>query len=154
MAIAATPLSTEPAHLTRAEQQFARWLRLFAVLFAIGAVMFLLRPDGTVQDIDRIGALLGMWTLPASPTPAASDFWLALGVANMTTIAVSAWLAAGDVRGRRALVYPIVASKLTSSATGVLLFVRWTPALPFLMIALVDLPIAFILLRGLRATRT
>jgi hypothetical protein len=153
MAIAAAPLAAEPAALTRAERRLARWLRLFAVLFAIGAVGFLLRPDETVADLDRVGALLGLPTLPPSPSPVASDFWLALAVANMVTITVSAWLAAGDVRGRRALVYPIVASKLTSSATGILLFVRWTTALPLLVIALVDLPIGLILIANLRASR-
>src|SRR6266566_739384 len=92
-------------------------------------------------------------SLAPSQVPVASDFWLALAVANMATITVCAWLAAGDVRGRRALAYPIVVSKLVSSGTGLLLFVQWTHAFPLLTIALVDLPIAVILLRALGRAR-
>src|ERR671937_774248 len=105
MAVAVSTPETPP--LTGPERALARWLRLFAVLFALGTLAFLLRPDDTVRNLDRLGALL----------------WLPLAVANMATITTCAWLAAGDVRGRRALVYPVVVSKLTSSGTGLLLFV-------------------------------
>jgi hypothetical protein len=114
-------------------------------------VVFLLQPDETVRDLDRVGALVRLPTLAQSRAPVMSDFWLILAVANMATIAACAWLAAGDVRRRRTLVYPIVVSKLASSTTGLLLFVRWTPAFPFLAAALVDLPIAIILVSALRA---
>ncbi|HYR96953.1 MAG TPA: hypothetical protein VEM57_09455 [Candidatus Binatus sp.] len=150
MAVAVSPRA-EAAPLTRAERKLAWLLRLFAVLFAIGAVGFLVRPDETVTDLDRLGALVGLPTLQRTAVAGVSDFWLPLAIANMATIAACAWLAAGDVRRRRALVYPIVVSKLASSATGVLLFVRWSPAFPFLAVALVDLPIAVILVSALRA---
>src|SRR5919198_375247 len=113
MAVAVSTPETPP--LTGPERALARWLRLFAVLFALGTLAFLLRPDDTVRNLDRLGA--------------------------------------GDVRGRRALVYPVVVSKLTSSGTGLLLFVQWAHALPLLAIALVDLPIAVILLRALGRAR-
>jgi len=152
MAIAVSSLP-DAAPLSTPERALARWLRLFAVLFALGALGFLLRPDDIVRDLDWMGSLLGLPTLPPSRAPVASDFWLALAVANMATITASAWLAAGDVRRRRALVYPVVVSKLASSATGLLLFVQWTRAFPLLTIALVDLPIAIVLLRALRRAR-
>jgi len=44
-------------------------------------------------------------------------------------------------------------SKLVSSGTGLLLFMQWTHAFPLLTIALVDLPIAVILLRALGRAR-
>jgi hypothetical protein len=150
MAVAVSPRA-EAAPLTRAERKLAWLLRLFAVLFAIGAVAFLVRPDETVTDLDRVGALVGLPTLHRSAVAGVSDFWLPLAIANMATIAACAWLAAGDVRRRRALVYPIIVSKVASSATGVLLFVRWATAFPFLAVALVDLPIAVILVSALRA---
>ena len=150
MAVAVSPRG-EAAPLTRAERKLAWLLRFFAVLFAIGAVGFLVRPDETVTDLDRVGALVGLPILQQTAVAGVSDFWLPLAIANMATIAACAWLAAGDVRRRRALVYPIVVSKLASSATGVLLFVRWSPAFPFLAVALVDLPIAVILVSALRA---
>lgn len=152
MAVAASPVA-ESARLTRAERRLAWWLRLFGILFAIGAVGFLARPDETVADLDRLGVAIGLAPLPPSHAPVASDFWLALAVANMATIAACAFLAAADVRTRRVLVHPIVVSKFASSGTGLLLFARWSLSLPFLAIALVDLPIAIILIRALRRAR-
>lgn len=152
MAVAASEM-VEPGGLTAGERRLARWLRFFALLFAFGALGFLLRPDQTVTDIDRVGALLGFPVLPPSPRPVASDFWLPLAVANMVTITVCCWVAAGDVRRRRAMVYPVIASKFTSSATAILLFVRWAHTLSILTIALVDLPIGVILLVALRRAR-
>jgi len=152
MAVAASSIP-EPARLTGAERRFAWLLRFFGFLFAVGTGIFLVRPDETVRDLDRVGVLIGLPALPPSGVPIASDFWLALGVANMATITTCAWLAARNVRLRRALVYPIVVSKFASSASGILLFARWSMAFPFLAIALVDLPIAFMLLAGLRRTR-
>ncbi len=152
MAVAVSP-TPDGSALTAPERALARWLRLFAGLFALGTLAFLLRPDDTVRNLDRVGSLLGFPTLSPSRVPVASDFWLALAVANMATITVCAWLAAGDVRGRRALAYPVVVSKLVSSGTGLLLFVQWTHAFPLLTIALVDLPIAVILLRALGRAR-
>ncbi len=136
MAVAVSP-TPDAAALTAPERALARWLRLFAGLFALGTLAFLLRPDDTVRNLDRVGSLLGFPTLSPSRVPVASDFWLALAVANMATITVCAWLAAGDVRGRRALAYPV----------------QWTHAFPLLTIALVDLPIAVILLRALGRAR-
>src|SRR5947207_4971165 len=96
MAVAVSP-TPDASALTAPERALARWLRLFAGLFALGTLAFLLRPDDTVRNLDRVGSLLGFPTLAPSRVPVASDFWLALAVANMATITVCAWLAAGDV---------------------------------------------------------
>ena len=150
----ARPASRVPyvAPPTPAERRLAGLLRFFAVIFAGGAVLFFVRPDGLVADLDRVGSLFGLAPLPPGPHPAAADFWLTLAVANMGTIAACAGFAAVDVRRRRALVYPLLVSKFTSSGTGILLFAR-TAAFPFLVVALVDLPIAIVLLVALRAAR-
>src|SRR2546426_8489690 len=152
MAVAVSPV-TEARTLSRPERKLAWLLRFFALLFAIGMVGFLVRPDDTVRDLDRVGALVGLPTLALSRVPVTSDFWLTLAIANMATITACAWLAAGDVRGRRSLVHAIVVSKLASSGTGILLFVRWAHVFPFLAAALVDLPIALILVSALRRSR-
>ena len=146
MAVAASGTAGTGA-LTVGERRLAWWLRFFALLFAVGAIGFLVRPDDTVRDLDRVGALLGLPVLPASGVPVASDFWLALAVANMATITACCWLAAMDVRARRALVYPVVVSKLVSSSIGLLLFARWAHTLSILSIAL-------ILLGALRRARS
>lgn len=136
--------------LTPGERRLARILRAFGWIFAFGAVAFFVRPEGTVADIDRIGVALGMASLPPAGMPVGSDFWLILAVANMATIAACCFVAARDVRGLRSLVYPVIVSKLTSSSTGLLLFIFRAHALPFLTAMLVDLPIALILLAALR----
>jgi len=143
----------EVVPLSTAERRLAAWLRFFATIFAAGAVIFFVRPEGTVADLNRIGSVLGLAPLPPTGGPAAANFWLTLAVANMATIATCAGLAAADVRRRRALVYPLVVSKITSSTTGLLLFAGGIHAFPYLVVALVDLPIALVLLACLRAAR-
>jgi hypothetical protein len=151
MAVAAAQLPDDGPR-TRPERKLAWLLRFFALLFAVGTVTFLLRPDDTVKNLDWVGSVVRLPTLSDPRTAVLSDFWLTLAVANMATITVCCWLAAGDVRRRRTLVYPVIASKLASSATGILLFVRWAMAFPFVAAALVDLPIAIILIAALRST--
>ncbi|TMA80648.1 MAG: hypothetical protein E6J71_19310 [Deltaproteobacteria bacterium] len=141
----------DPLPLSAAERRLAGLLRFFAALFLVGALAFFVRPNGTLADLDRVGAALGLASLPPRDEPLAADFWLALAVANMATIAACSWLAAGDVRRRRALVYPLIVSKLTSSTAGVILFVTRAHALAYLSAPLVDLPIAVVTVAALRA---
>lgn len=143
--------SADPVPLSVAERRLAGLLRFFAVLFLGGAVTFFVRPNGTLADLNRAGVAVGFASLPPRSEPAAAEFWLALGVANMATIAACCWLAAGDVRRRRALVYPVIVSKLTSSTAGAILFASRVHALAYLSATLVDLPIAVVLIAGLRA---
>ena len=150
MAVAVSQ-ATEARPVTRAERKLAWLLRLYALLCLGGAVAFLLRPDDAVRHIDTLGRIVRLPTLTATGYPVVSDFWLAMAIANMMTLATCAWIAAGDVRRRRALVYPIIVSNVVAAAVGILLFVRWSMALPFLAIAIVDLPIAAIFLAALRA---
>jgi hypothetical protein len=146
-------LIAETAPLGQGERRLALVLRLFALLFAVGAVAFLLQPEETVGNLNLPGALIGLPPLLPADRAVSSDFWFALAIANMATIAACSWLAAGDVRRRRVLVYPVVVSKLVSSGTALLLFVRWAHTFPFLATALVDLPIAIILIVALRGAR-
>jgi hypothetical protein len=150
MAVAVSQ-ATEPRGVTRPERKLAWLLRIYALLCIAGAAVFVLRPDEVVGNIDRLGRLVRLPTLVPTAYPVASDFWLAMAVANMMTLATCALVAAGDIRRRRALVYPIIVSNVVAAAIGILLFVRWSMALPFLAIAIVDLPIAAIFLAALRA---
>jgi hypothetical protein len=146
-----SPASADPVPLSAAERRLAGLLRFFAALFLGGALAFFVRPNGTLADLDRVGAAVGFTSLPPRGEPLAAEFWLALGVANMATIAACCWLAAGDVRRRRVLVYPVIVSKLTSSTVGAILFATRAHALAYLSATLVDLPIAVVLIAALRA---
>lgn len=138
--------------LTAAEERLRKLLRFFAALFAAGALVFFVRPGGTVADLNRVGVLLGLAPLVPAEHPVDADFWLVLAVANMATIATCCAFAAADVRRRRGLVYPLIVSKLTSSTCGLLLFLFRTHAFAYLSATLVDLPIALVTLVALRAT--
>ena len=138
--------------LPTGEARLRALLRFFAGLFGVGALVFFFRPAGTVDDLNRVGTLLGLTPLVPAEHPVDADFWLVLAVANMATIAACCALAAADVRGRRALVYPLVVSKLTSSTCGLLLFFFRAHALAYLSATLVDLPIALVTLAALRTS--
>ena len=146
MGDAATPLTT-------AERRFAVLLRVAALLFVACAAGFLLRPEEVIHGLGLPGVHIGLPPLATVDLAVESDFWFAFVVANMATNAAGCWLAAGDIRGRRTLVYAVVVSMLVVSGTAALVFVRWSPAFPFLAIALAALPVALILLRGLNRTR-
>src|SRR5207244_9260918 len=88
MAVAVSPMP-DASPLTAPERALARWLRLFAVLFALGTLGFLLRPDDTVRNLDRVGSLRGLPTLPPSHAPVACAFWPSLAVATLAAITPS-----------------------------------------------------------------
>ena len=143
---------SDSASLTAPERRLRVLLRFFAVLFGLGAITFFAQAGETLANLDRVGTALGLSPLPTRAEYAGADFWLVLAVANMATIAACCWLAAADVRGRRALVYPLVVSKLTSSAAGLALFLVPPHAFAYLSATLVDLPIALVTLAALHAT--
>ena len=141
MAVAVSPLA-DTAPLSQSERALARWLRFFALLFALGMLGFVLRPDDTVRDLDRVGALLRLPTLPVSRAPVASDFWLALAVANMAAIPSARGSprptsAPGGPRlpGRR------LAAGVVRDGAAALRPLGGTPSRP-LTLAVVDLPIS------------
>jgi hypothetical protein len=139
--------------LTSAERRLAWLLRILALLFVGGAVGFLLRPEEMIHHLGVPGTFIGLPSLATTGMAVESDFWFALAVANMAANAACCWLAASNIRVRRALVYPVVVSMLVASGTAALVFVRWAPAFPFLALVLVALPVALILLRALGRAR-
>ena len=138
---------------TSGERRLALLLRLLALLFVVGAAAFLLRPEEIIHGLGIPGPMIGLPSLATTTGAVESDFWFALAVANMVTNAACCWIAAGNVRLRRALVYPVVVSMLVATATAAVVFVRWAPALPFLAIVIVALPVALVLLRALGRAR-
>lgn len=143
----------EPTPPTAGERRLALLLRLLALVFVAGGIAFLLRPEEIIHGLGVPSAMIGLPALATTNVAVESDFWFALAVANMATNAACCWIAAGDVRVRRALVYPVVVSMLVATATAALVFIRWAPALPFLVIVIVALPVALILLRALGRAR-
>lgn len=117
-----------------------RWLRGWAVVFALGALDFLLLPERTVQSLNALGARVGL-----AATPVAPGYWVPLAAAYMVVIAVISW--EGQAR------YLLVA-KISSSAFALGWFLFAGLQFPFLAAGVVDGLIAAgtaLLLRSERA---
>jgi hypothetical protein len=93
-------------NLTTDERRLRDLLRLWTVLFGLGALSFAVDPDRT---IDTLGLL------PGEPVPTGDRFWNALGVSLMATLTTLCGMAALDVRRHRRFILPVLVSKAVSS---------------------------------------
>lgn len=131
--------------LTDAERRLRDLLRIWTLLFGAGVIAFAAQPERTT-------AALGL--LPGPSLPAGEErFWNALAVSLMATLTMLSATAAGDVRGRRSLVRPLLVSKTAST----LMFLRRyrTPPrrTPYLAGAVCDGSILLVTLRRYLAAR-
>jgi hypothetical protein len=94
--------------LSPQERRLATFCRIFASVYAFGAVGFALTPRLTFRLVTLDAAPMG-WTPQAV-------FWNVLAVAMMTAIATACAVTAGAPRERRHTLLPVVVAKLTSSA--------------------------------------
>ena len=93
--------------LSPQERRLAAFCRLFAAVYAFGALSFAVAPRLTFRLV----------TLDAAPEAftAQAAFWNALAVAMMTAIATACLVVAARPRERRHALLPVVVAKLTSS---------------------------------------
>lgn len=103
--------------LSKPEQRLANFCRIFAVIYALGALTFAAVPRLTFRLVTFDAVPLG-WTAQAM-------FWNVLAVAMMTAIATSCAVVAARPRERRHALLPVVVAKLTSSALAALHLVRF-----------------------------
>jgi len=110
------------------------WLRAWMVVFALGAIDFLIFPTLTLNVLNSAGSLFGMPAIPARLT----EFWAVLAVAYMVLVAAFCWEATRE-RGLDAQpVRFLVLGKTTSSLVSLLYFVVVVHAFAFLANFLVD----------------
>jgi hypothetical protein len=96
-------------------------LRIWAVVFALGAVDFFVFPYLTVRTLNATAHVLGMREVVA--LNAGQDFWLTLAVPYMILVAAFSWVAQ---RGERIAALPVqflMLAKASSSLTSLALFV-------------------------------
>ena len=98
--------------LSPQERRLAVFCRVFAVVYALGALGFAALPRLTFRLVTLDGAPVG-WTAQAV-------FWNVLAVALMTAIATSCAVVAARPRERRHALLPVVAAQLTSSVLAAL----------------------------------
>jgi hypothetical protein len=111
-------------------------LRIWTVLFALGAVDFFVFPYLTVRILNGTATSLGMHQVVA--LNAGQDFWLTLAVPYMIIVAALAWVAQ---RGPKISAQPVrflMLAKASSSLTSLALFLLAGFAYPFLANFVVD----------------
>jgi hypothetical protein len=114
-----------------------RWLlRIWVVIFALGAFDFFVFPYLTIRILDSTAKSLGMHEVAA--LDASQDFWLTLAVPYMILVAAFSWVAQ---RGSRIQAQPmqfLMLAKGSSSLISLALFLFGGFAYPFLANFVVD----------------
>jgi hypothetical protein len=127
-------------------------LRIWAVIFALGAIDFLVFPYLTVRMLNSAGRSLGMHEVTA--LNAGQDFWLTLAVPYMILVAAFSWVAQ---RGEKISAQPVqflMLAKASSSLTSLVLFVFGGFPYAFLANFVVDGAIVLITYWFYRAARS
>jgi hypothetical protein len=110
------------------------WLRVWMVVFALGAVDFLVFPTVTLAVLNSAGNLFGMPAIPARVT----EFWAVLAVAYMVLVAAFCWEATNDPGIDPQPVRFLILGKTASSLVSLLYFIVVVHAFAFLANFLVD----------------
>jgi hypothetical protein len=126
-------------------------LRIWAVIFVLGAIDFFVFPYLTVRVVNAGGKALGMHEVVA--LNAGQDFWLTLAVPYMIIVAALSWVAQ---RGAKIAAQPVqflMLAKAASSLTSLALFVFGGFAYAFLANFVVDGAIVLVTYWFYRAAR-
>jgi hypothetical protein len=126
-------------------------LRIWAVIFALGAIDFLVFPYLTVRTLNSAGRALGMHEVAA--LNAGQDFWLTLAVPYMILVAAFSWVAQRSERISAQPVQFLMLAKASSSLTSLVLFVFGGFPYAFLANFVVDGAIVLITYWFYRAAR-
>jgi hypothetical protein len=127
-------------------------LRVWAVIFALGAIDFFVFPYLTVRILNSTAHAIGMREVVA--LNAGQDFWLTLAVPYMILVAAFSWVAQ---RGAKIAAQPVqflMLAKASSSFTSLALFVFGGFPYPFLANFIVDGLIVLITFWFYRAARS
>lgn len=121
--------------LTPQEKNLQVFCRIFAVVYAFGALGFGLFPRLTFRLVTLDRAPMG-WTAQAL-------FWNVLAVAMMTAIATACAVTAGRPRERRHALLPVAVAKITSSGLAAVHLVRFAAPgrLALAVVIATDLPL-------------
>jgi hypothetical protein len=117
-------------------------LRIWVVIFVLGAFDFFVFPYLTIRILDSTAKSLGMHEVAA--LDAGQDFWLTLAVPYMILVAAFSWVAQRGTRIQAQPVQFLMLAKASSSLTSLALFLFGGFAYPFLANFVVDGAIALI----------
>jgi hypothetical protein len=122
--------------LVLATRRLRLLLRIWAVIFALGAIDFFVFPYLTVRILNSTAKSLGMHEVTA--LNGGQDFWLTLAVPYMILVAAFSWVAQRGPRIQAQPVQLLLLAKGASSLTSLALFVLGGFAYPFLANFIVD----------------
>ena len=111
-------------------------LRIWAAVFALGAIDFFVFPYLTVRILNSTARSLGMHQVAA--LNGGQDFWLTLAVPYMILVAAFSWIAQRGTRVQAQPVQFLMLAKASSSLTSLALFLLGGFAYPFLANFVVD----------------
>jgi hypothetical protein len=111
-------------------------LRIWVVIFVLGAFDFFVFPYLTIRILDSTAKSLGMHEVAA--LEAGQDFWLTLAVPYMILVAAFSWVAQRGPRIQAQPVQFLMLAKASSSLISLALFLFAGFAYPFLANFLVD----------------
>jgi hypothetical protein len=134
-----------------ASRRLRTLLRIWTVIFVLGAIDFFVFPYLTVRIVNAGGRALGMHEVTA--LNGGQDFWLTLAVPYMIVVAALSWVAQ---RGTRIAAQPVkflMLAKASSSLTSLALFLFGGFPYAFLANFVVDGAIVLITYWFYRAAR-
>jgi len=138
--------------MTPASKRLRLLLRIWVVIFVLGAIDFFVFPYLTIRILDSTAKSLGMHEVAA--LDAGQDFWLTLAVPYMILVAAFSWVAQRGPRIQAQPVQFLMLAKASSSLISLALFLFGGFAYPFLANFVVDGAIALITYWFYRAART
>ena len=112
--------SGSPAGTPIATKRLRLLLRIWTVVFALGAIDFFVFPYLTVRILNSTAKSLGMHEVAA--LNAGQDFWLTLAVPYMILVASLSWVAQRSDRIQAQPVQFLMLAKASSSLTSLALF--------------------------------
>jgi len=137
--------------MSLASKRLRLLLRIWVVIFALGALDFFVFPYLTIRILDSTATSLGMHEVAA--LAAGQDFWLTLAVPYMILVAAFSWVAQRGPRIQAQPVQFLMLAKSSSSLISLALFLLGGFAYPFFANFVVDGAIVLITFWFYRAAR-
>jgi hypothetical protein len=122
--------------MSPASKRLRLLLRIWVVIFVLGALDFFVFPYLTIRILDSTAKSLGMHEVAA--LDAGQDFWLTLAVPYMILVAAFSWVAQRGTRIQAQPVQFLMLAKASSSLISLALFLFGGFAYPFLANFVVD----------------
>lgn len=100
--------------LTLQEKQLAILMRVWAVAFALGGLVFFLAPEWLFARMNETGSLFFGRAFEPIPMPS-EKFWVSLALSLMATLTFMCYMAQKDIRRGSGYVFSVLVSKIAST---------------------------------------